>query len=148
MAQFEYQYSFINNGKTEAGITAGLAVFKYELALAGGVVINDDPTLIPYGSYLFYNHSEMEINGKLGISEIKLKPHSAFHVTPSAKLGASLGFELWHMTKNKKAYLQRNTFQYKTNKYLIVFLYSEKTANGKLSLKSKGLVKFKGGSGN
>ncbi len=43
VAQFEYQYSFINNGKTEAGITAGLAVFKYELALAGGVVINDDP---------------------------------------------------------------------------------------------------------
>ena len=43
VADFEYQYSFINNGKTEAGITAGLAVFKYELALAGEVVINDDP---------------------------------------------------------------------------------------------------------
>jgi len=43
VAQFEYQYSFINNGKTEAGITAGLAVFKYELALAGEVVINGDP---------------------------------------------------------------------------------------------------------
>lgn len=43
VADFEYQYSFINNGKTEAGITAGLAVFKYKLALAGQVVINDDP---------------------------------------------------------------------------------------------------------
>jgi hypothetical protein len=43
VATLEYEYSFINNGKTEAGISAGLAVFKYELALAGGVVINDDP---------------------------------------------------------------------------------------------------------
>jgi hypothetical protein len=43
VAILEYQYSFINNGKTEAGILAGLAVYKYELALAGQVVINDDP---------------------------------------------------------------------------------------------------------
>ena len=115
---------------------------------AGGfetIVINDDPTSIPYGSYLFYNHSELKINGKLGASDIKLKPKSVFLVKPSAKQGASLGFELWHMTENKKTYLQRNTFQYNTNKYLIIFLYSEKTSNGKLSLKSKGLVKFKGG---
>ncbi|MFV2071734.1 MAG: hypothetical protein ACC742_03670 [Thermoanaerobaculales bacterium] len=43
VATVEYQYSFINNGKTEAGILAGLAFFKYELALAGEVVIDDDP---------------------------------------------------------------------------------------------------------
>jgi len=43
VATLEYQYSFINNGKTEAGISAGLAVYKYELALAGEVVIDDDP---------------------------------------------------------------------------------------------------------
>jgi hypothetical protein len=43
VAILEYQYSFINNGKTEAGISAGLAFYKYELALAGQVVINDDP---------------------------------------------------------------------------------------------------------
>jgi hypothetical protein len=43
VATLEYQYSFINNGKTEAGISAGLAFYKYELALAGQVVINDDP---------------------------------------------------------------------------------------------------------
>ena len=42
-ATIEYQYSFINNGKTEAGISAGLAFYKYELALAGEIVINDDP---------------------------------------------------------------------------------------------------------
>ena len=43
VATLDYQYSFINNGKTEAGISAGLAIYKYELALAGEVVINDDP---------------------------------------------------------------------------------------------------------
>jgi hypothetical protein len=43
VAILEYQYSFINNGKTEAGISAGLGFYKYELALAGQVVINDDP---------------------------------------------------------------------------------------------------------
>lgn len=39
----DYQYSFINRAKTEAGITAGLAVYKYELALEGMVMIGDDP---------------------------------------------------------------------------------------------------------
>ncbi len=43
VAIVEYQYSFTNNGKTEAGILAGLAVYKYDLALAGEVVIDDDP---------------------------------------------------------------------------------------------------------
>ena len=43
VATLEYQYSFINNGKTEVGISAGLGFYKYELALAGQVVINDDP---------------------------------------------------------------------------------------------------------
>ena len=43
VVDFAYQYSFINNGKTEAGITAGLALVKYGLALEGTVVINGDP---------------------------------------------------------------------------------------------------------
>lgn len=43
VATLEYQYSFVNNGKTEAGVSAGIAFYKYELALAGQVVINDDP---------------------------------------------------------------------------------------------------------
>jgi hypothetical protein len=43
VAILEYQYSFINNGKTEAGISAGLAFYKYELALAGQIEIDGDP---------------------------------------------------------------------------------------------------------
>ncbi len=43
MAMLEYQYSFINNGKTEAGISSGLAFYKYELALAGEVVLDGNP---------------------------------------------------------------------------------------------------------
>ena len=43
VATVEYQYSFINNGKTEAGISAGLAVYKYDLVLAGEIVIDNDP---------------------------------------------------------------------------------------------------------
>jgi len=43
VATLEYQYSFVNNGKTEAGISAGLAVYKYELGLAGQVLIDNDP---------------------------------------------------------------------------------------------------------
>jgi hypothetical protein len=43
VATLDYQYSFINHHKTEAGITAGLAFYKYELALEGQVTIDDDP---------------------------------------------------------------------------------------------------------
>ena len=43
VATVEYQYSFINNGKTEAGILAGLAVYKYDLAVEGEVVIDNNP---------------------------------------------------------------------------------------------------------
>jgi len=32
----EYQYSFVNNGRTEAGFSAGLAAYEFELALLGG----------------------------------------------------------------------------------------------------------------
>ncbi len=39
----EYQYSFTNSDKTEAGITAGLAFFKYELGLTGSVILDNDP---------------------------------------------------------------------------------------------------------
>jgi hypothetical protein len=39
----EYQYSFTNSGKTEAGITAGFAFYKYELALEGNIMIDNDP---------------------------------------------------------------------------------------------------------
>ncbi|MBD3850552.1 MAG: hypothetical protein IFK93_04600 [Acidobacteria bacterium] len=39
----EYQYSFINHHKTEAGITAGFAIYNYGLELAGQIAIGDDP---------------------------------------------------------------------------------------------------------
>ncbi len=39
----EYQYSFVNNGRTEAGISAGLAFYRYDLQVAGQVLIGDDP---------------------------------------------------------------------------------------------------------
>ena len=43
VATVEYQYSFINHDKTEAGITAGFGFYKYELAIAGQIRIGDDP---------------------------------------------------------------------------------------------------------
>jgi hypothetical protein len=43
VATLEYQYSFINHHKTEAGIKAGLAFYKYDLTLEGQVIINDNP---------------------------------------------------------------------------------------------------------
>jgi hypothetical protein len=43
VATLEYQYSFINHHKTEAGITAGLACFRYRLAISGQVVLGDNP---------------------------------------------------------------------------------------------------------
>jgi hypothetical protein len=39
----EYQYSFTNSAKTEAGISAGFAFYRYELALAGNIMIDNDP---------------------------------------------------------------------------------------------------------
>jgi len=43
VATLEYQYSFINHHKTEAGITAGVGFYKYELAIAGQILIGDNP---------------------------------------------------------------------------------------------------------
>jgi len=43
VATIEYQYSFINHGKTEAGITAGVGFYKYELAIAGQILVGDNP---------------------------------------------------------------------------------------------------------
>jgi len=37
----EYQYSFINHHKTEAGITAGFGIYRYELELEGEVMLVD-----------------------------------------------------------------------------------------------------------
>ena len=37
----EYQYSFVNNHKTEAGITAGFGIYRYELELEGQVMLVD-----------------------------------------------------------------------------------------------------------
>ena len=39
----EYQYSFINHGKTEAGFTAGLGFYRYELGIDGQILIGDNP---------------------------------------------------------------------------------------------------------
>ncbi len=39
----EYQYSFINHNKTEAGVTGGLAIYKYDLAIEGQVIFQDNP---------------------------------------------------------------------------------------------------------
>jgi len=50
VATLEYQYSFINHHKTEAGITAGLAFYKYELALAGNIMIDNDPDQVEFRS--------------------------------------------------------------------------------------------------
>jgi hypothetical protein len=38
-----YQYSLVNDGKTEAGLSVGLATYRYDLSIAGEVVIGDDP---------------------------------------------------------------------------------------------------------
>ena len=43
VALVEYQYSFINHDKTEAGITVGFAFYKYDLTLEGQVTIDNDP---------------------------------------------------------------------------------------------------------
>jgi hypothetical protein len=37
----EYQYSFINHHKTEAGMTAGFGIYRYELELKGQVMLVD-----------------------------------------------------------------------------------------------------------
>jgi len=45
-----YQYSFTNSHRTEAGVTAGLAFYKYGLAIAGRYIVDDDPDLSEFGS--------------------------------------------------------------------------------------------------
>lgn len=42
-ASLMYQYSLINNGKTEAGLAAGLGTYQYDLSIAGEAVIVDEP---------------------------------------------------------------------------------------------------------
>ena len=48
VAVVEYQYSFINHHKTEAGITAGFAFYKYDLTLEGQVMIDNDPDQVQF----------------------------------------------------------------------------------------------------
>ena len=38
-----YKYSFVNNGKIDAGVSAGLFTYKYELELAGAAAIVEPP---------------------------------------------------------------------------------------------------------
>lgn len=42
-ASLMYQYSLVNNGKTEAGLSAGLGTYKYDLSIEGEAVIDDEP---------------------------------------------------------------------------------------------------------
>lgn len=120
-----------------------LIVLKKKDDGAYDTIVLNDPKSPPYGSYLFYNQSDIEVEGMLGTAAIKLTPHSSALVKPKAKSDEALSYELWHMPENKKKFLQRNTLNYNPKKYLIVLLSSEKTSNGKIRLKSKGLVKFK-----
>ena len=48
VAIVEYQYSFINHHKTEAGITAGFAFYKYDLTLEGQIMIDNDPDQVQF----------------------------------------------------------------------------------------------------
>jgi hypothetical protein len=41
VGSIEYQYSFINHHKTEAGMTAGFGIYRYELELEGQVMVVD-----------------------------------------------------------------------------------------------------------
>jgi hypothetical protein len=66
-----YRHSFINNGKTEAGFTAGLSIFRFDLALQGFGTVDDgvnppvdreaeagDTFLIPVPAFgMFINHA-------------------------------------------------------------------------------------------
>lgn len=45
-----YQYSFVNNGTTEAGFLAGLGFYSFRFAIDGEVVIDDDPTQSQFAS--------------------------------------------------------------------------------------------------
>jgi hypothetical protein len=106
------------------------------------IVVKDDPKSPPYGAYFFRNLSEMEIEGTLGDEEFTLSADSGVLVTPKAK--DELGLELWHLPKGKKTFLQRNTLSYNRGKYLIIFLYAEESASGRVKLKSKGINILKG----
>ncbi len=43
VGSLEYQYSLVNNGRTEAGISGGLATYRYELTISGEAIINNNP---------------------------------------------------------------------------------------------------------
>ncbi|NWK57257.1 hypothetical protein HW115_16665 [Verrucomicrobiaceae bacterium N1E253] len=106
------------------------------------VVIPDNPKDLPYGSYYFYNHSELPLDGKLGEEEFRLEPGKGIHVAPDAKNGEALSFELAYEKEGKKKFLVRNTFHYKTKKYLVLLFDEETSSSGRVRLESKGLVAF------
>jgi hypothetical protein len=43
---FDYRYSFVNTGKTEAGFVAGLSTYQFDFTLDGMVQIGGDPTML------------------------------------------------------------------------------------------------------
>jgi hypothetical protein len=44
----EYQYTFINHHKTEAGVTAGFGFYNYEIVLEGQIMVGDDPDNVEF----------------------------------------------------------------------------------------------------
>ena len=111
------------------------------------IVLEEHPQSLPFGSYLLYNHSKLSIEGSLGGAKVKLPANTPQLLSPIANNGEPLRMELWRKTnkaKGKKEFLQRNTLSYRTNKYLIMLLYAEIKSNGRIHLKSKAIVNFKG----
>ena len=43
VGSLEYQYSLVNNGTTEAGISGGIATYKYDLTISGSAIVDNNP---------------------------------------------------------------------------------------------------------
>jgi len=84
-AKVFYKYSFINNGKTQAGIGVGLSVFDYRLEFEGTAVVNPAPTR---GGMLETHH--VSENVLAPIPSLLLFIHHAFK--PNLVFRATAGF--------------------------------------------------------
>jgi len=129
--------------KLDASHKCSLLVLKPNEKGYDVINIKDDPVSRAYGSYSLYNLSELDIQGKLGKSDVTLAPQSHISISPSDKKGTGLDFELWHQVEGEKKFLQRNTLTYNPNKYLIIFLHATKDRMRRVKLESRGIVALK-----
>jgi len=104
----------------------------------------DERKHAPWGSYEFFNLSNLNIGGVAHKSKFTLKPNGRKLLVLNLKPKQPIDFALFNLQQDgKHLRLARNTFHFNPEKHLKYFIYSYQDAMGRTKTKAKGIVEFK-----